>query len=159
MTRGEGDNVQTSIKFVHTNLVARDWKRLVRFYVTVFGCQPKPPERSLEGGWLDELTSLKNPHVDGVHLRLPGFNSDGPTLEVFQYSKSRKQGTPSINQPGFAHIAFRVRSVKQMLSKVKRNGGSSVGNPVSTTIAGVGKINVVYARDPEGNIIELQKWE
>jgi lactoylglutathione lyase len=45
-----------------------------------------------------------------------------------------------------------------MLLKVKRNGGSTVGNEVSAEIGGVGFINVVYARDPEGNIIEIEKW-
>ncbi len=148
-----------SIKYVHTNLVARDWKKLARFYIEVFGCKPKPPERNLKGDWLDELTSLRNVQVSGIHLHLPGFDELGPTLEIFQYSKSRKQPAPEINQPGFAHIAFAVHNVKQMLTKVKRHGGSSVGNLVSTTIEGVGRINLVYARDPEGNIIELQKWE
>jgi predicted enzyme related to lactoylglutathione lyase len=151
--------LHADIKYVHTNLIARDWKNLVRFYVKVFGCKPEPPERDLKGDWLDGLTSLKNVQVNGMHLYLPGFDNSGPTLEIFQYSKTRNQRTPELNQPGFAHIAFAVRNVKQMLSKVKRNGGSSVGNLVSTTIEGVGRINVVYARDPEGNIIELQKWD
>ena len=151
--------MQAGIKYVHTNLVARDWKKLSTSYVKVFGCKFKPPERNLKGNWLDELTSLKNAQVKGIHLHLPGFDGSGPTLEIFQYSKSTKQGAAKINRPGFAHIAFAVRNVKQMLGKVKTNGGSSVGKLVSTTIEGVGRIDVVYARDPEGNIIELQKWE
>ncbi len=156
--QGETD-LQTKVKYVHTNLIARDWRKLSRFYIRVFGCKPKPPERNLKGKWLDELTSLKNVRVNGIHLHLPGFGELGPTLEIFQYSKCRKQPAAEINQPGFAHIAFAVRNVAQMLAKVKRHGGSSVGNLVSTTIEGVGRINVVYAQDPEGNIIELQKWD
>ncbi len=146
-------------KYVHTNLIARDWKKLAKFYIEVFGCKRKPPERNLKGNWLDALTSLRNVQVEGIHLHLPGFDESGPTLEIFQYSKSRKQSVREINQPGFAHIAFTVRNVKQMLTKVKRHGGSAVGDLVSTTIEGVGRINLVYARDPEGNIVELQKWE
>jgi len=34
-----------------------------------------------------------------------------------------------------------------------------VGQLVDAAIPGVGKITVVYAKDPEGNIIEIQKWE
>ncbi len=151
--------MQTGIRYVHTNLIARDWKKLAKFYVKVFGCKLKPPERNLKGTWLDELTSLKSVQVNGIHLHLPGFDNSGPTLEIFQYSKASKKTASKINQPGFAHIAFAVRNVKEMLGKVKRNGGSSVGDLVSTTIEGIGRINVVYARDPEGNIIELQKWE
>jgi len=147
------------IRYVHTNLVARDWRKLAKFYVEVFGCKPKPPERDLRGDWLDDLTSLKNARVKGVHLILPGFSGVGPTLEIFQYSKIKKHGAPGINQPGFAHIAFAVHDVKHMVGRVKRHGGGTVGKLVSTIIDGVGAINVVYARDPEGNIIELQKWE
>ena len=36
-------------KYVHTNLIARDWKRLVRFYFEVFGCEPEGPERDMRG--------------------------------------------------------------------------------------------------------------
>ena len=27
-------------RYAHTNLIARDWRRLVDFYQTVFGCVP-----------------------------------------------------------------------------------------------------------------------
>jgi hypothetical protein len=33
-----------------------------------------------------------------------------------------------------------------------------VGEIVTTNIQDAGSITFVYARDPEGNIIELQKW-
>jgi predicted enzyme related to lactoylglutathione lyase len=147
-----------SVKYVHTNLVARDWKLLADFYIKVFGCLAKPPERNLEGDWLDDLTSLKNAHIRGIHLHLPGYGKTGPTLEIFQYSSKKGAKIPSINKPGYGHIAFSVRNVRQMLFRVERSGGSRAGDIVSTEIDGVGKIDVVYARDPEGNIIELQKW-
>jgi predicted enzyme related to lactoylglutathione lyase len=63
--------------YVHTNLIARDCKRLVRFYCQVFGCEPKGPERDMSGAWLDSLTSLRNAHLTGVHLRLPRYGDDG----------------------------------------------------------------------------------
>jgi lactoylglutathione lyase len=147
------------IKYVHTNIVARDWRILAGFYTRVFGCTLKPPERDLSGDWLDGLTALRNAHVRGVHLLLPGYGRAGPTLEIFEYSGEKDAGPLGINQPGFAHIAFSVPDVQKTLLSVKRNGGSSVGNLVEASIEGVGMINVVYARDPEGNIIELQKWE
>jgi predicted enzyme related to lactoylglutathione lyase len=149
----------SKVKYVHTNLVARDWILLAHFYIKVFCCTINPPERNLKGDWLDRLTAIKNAHISGIHLLLPGYGRAGPTLEIFQYSKTRKTGVPKVNTPGFAHISFSVANVKQVLSKVERNGGSRVGDLVSARIDGVGTIQVVYARDPEGNIIELQKWE
>ena len=108
--------------------------------------------------WLDSLTSLKNVHIRGVHLLMPGCGRAGPTLEIFQYSGRRRRTLPQTDQPGFGHIAFAVTNVAQMIKRLEKNGGSLVGKRITTTIEGVGKIDVVYARDPEGNIVELQKW-
>lgn len=145
-------------KYVHTNLIARDWKRLVRFYSEVFGCETKGPERDLSGAWLDSVNAVPNAHLTGVHLRLPGYDEDGPTLEIFSYDQLVERGMPIANQCGFAHIAFAVDDVDQALQAVIAAGGSTVGKIASKEVDGVGLLRVVYARDPEGNIVELQKW-
>ena len=145
-------------KYVHTNLIARDWKRLVRFYCEVFGCEPTGSERDMSGAWLDSLTSLRNAHLTGVHLRLPDYGDDGPTLEIFSYDEFIQCNLPAANQCGFAHIAFAVDDVDQALQAVIAAGGGAVGSIATTEVSGVGSLRVVYARDPEGNIVELQKW-
>ena len=145
-------------KYVHTNLIAKDWKRLVRFYIDVFGCEPKGPERDLSGAWLDGVNAVPNAHLTGVHLRLPGYDEDGPTLEIFSYDELVGRGIPAANQCGFAHIAFAVDDVDQALQAVIAGGGGTVGKIASTEVDGVGSLRVVYARDPAGNIVELQKW-
>jgi len=145
-------------KYVHTNLTARDWRRLVRFYCEVLGCVPKPPERDLSGNWLDGLTALQGAHLVGMHLVLPGFPPDGPTLEIFGYDEMVSTSLPVVNQPGFGHLAFAVDDVELALQAVVAGGGSSVGSVSSSEVEGVGTLRVVYARDPEGNILELQKW-
>ena len=145
-------------KYVHTNLIAKDWKRLVRFYIDVFGCEPKGPERDLSGAWLDGVNAVPNAHLTGVHLRLPGYDKDGPTLEIFSYDKVVERGMPIANHCGFAHIAFAVDDVDQALQAVIAAGGGVVGKIATTELPGVGVLRVVYARDPEGNIVELQKW-
>lgn len=145
-------------RFVHLNLTAQDWRRLARFYCEVFGCVPKPPERNHAGRWLDDLTALTGARVTGLHLRLPGFDADGPTLEIFSYDEMRAANLPVANEPGFGHIAFAVDDVDAALDEVIAAGGSSVGRVCSTVVSGVGTLHVVYARDPEGNIVELQRW-
>ena len=147
------------IKYAHTNLVARDWKKLAQFYIRAFGCKRKPPERNLKGEWPDKATSLKGVHIRGMHLSLPGCGATGPTLEIFQYSKEKWNRHRAADGPGFRHIAFAVRDVVKALQKVERCGGGRVGQLVSTEIEGVGHIDFVYVRDPEGNIIELQRWD
>jgi predicted enzyme related to lactoylglutathione lyase len=145
-------------EYVHTNLIARDWKRLVQFYSEVFRCEPKPPERDMSGAWLDQLTSLQNAHLSGVHLQFFGYGGNGPTLEIFSYDQLVEPELPSANQWGFAHIAFAVDDVDEALQAVVAAGGSTVGNIVTTKVDGIGVLRVVHARDPEGNIVELQKW-
>ena len=146
------------LKFTHTNLVASDWKKLARFYIDVFGCEPVYPERDIKGDWIDRVTNIKDVHIEGQHMRLPGY-ADGPTLEIFQYNSQNKSGGLSeINKPGFAHIAFSVEDVHLLYQKLLDNGGGKLGELVEKEIAGLGTLTVVYARDPEGNIIEIQNW-
>lgn len=145
-------------RYVHTNLMARDWRRLVAFYCEVLGCVPKPPERDIAGEWIDRVAGLKNARLRGMHLRLPGFGEHGPTLEVFTYDQMEERPTPIANQPGYGHIAFAVDDVDAALREMVAAGGSVVGDVVTTHVDGVGTLRVVYARDPEGNIVELQNW-
>ncbi len=147
------------VKFVHTNIVARDWKMLAQFYIDVFGCQPVYPERDLKGEWIERVTNIKDVHIRGIHLHLPGY-TDGPTLEIFQYNQQiENKELPEVNRPGFAHIAFLVDDVQFFYNRLLKNGGAEMGEFIEKEIEGVGILTVVYARDPEGNIIEIQNWK
>lgn len=146
-------------KFSHVNLISKNWKALADFYIKVFECKPKPSERDLSGEWLDRLTNLEDAGIRGIHLLLPGYDSDGPTLEIFEYNRNEKNFEKRINLEGFGHIAFVVEDVREQLKLLLEHGGSTVGEFINTEIEGLGKLSIVYARDPEGNIIELQKWE
>lgn len=75
------------IRYAHTNIISRDWKKLAQFYQVVFNCQPVPPERNQTGEWLDKGVGVKNAHLMGMHLQLPGYEKGGPTLEIYQYSE------------------------------------------------------------------------
>ena len=145
-------------KYVPTNLIARDWKKLVQFYREVFGCEAKGAERDLSAAWLEKVSSVPKAHLRGVHLRLPGFHDDGPTLEIFSYDQLIERGLPRANECGFGHIAFAVDNVDEALQTVIAAGGSAVGEIATAEVKGVGLLRVVYARDPEGNIVELQNW-
>jgi predicted enzyme related to lactoylglutathione lyase len=146
------------MRYVHTNLIARNWRTLATFYQEVFNCVPVPPQRNLHGKWLDRATGRDNARISGAHLLLPGNGKSGPTLEIFEYDGNRASLTKEVNTPGFAHIAFAVDDVQEVLQRVLARGGSELGDVTTTVIAGAGTITVVYVRDPEGNIIELQRW-
>ncbi len=146
------------IKYVHTNIIARDWKKLARFYIDVFGCEPTYPERDLSGEWIEKMTRIEDVHLRGIHLKLPGYEN-GPTLEIFQYNKSGKDDAPSVNDLGFGHMAFHVGNVEQVIDKIIAKGGNRYGELIEKDIPGVGILKAIYMLDPENNIIEIQHWK
>ena len=150
--------MKKGIKYVHTNLIAKDWKKLAQFYIDVLGCEPTYPERDLSGEWIDRLTMISKVTIKGIHLKLPGYE-DGPTLEIFEYNKASKAtGNHLINDPGFGHIAFHVNNIDETVKKIIDHGGAKYGEIIEKKIDGIGIIKVIYTMDPEGNIIEIQNW-
>jgi len=145
-------------RYLHTNLVARDWRRLAAFYQTLFGCVPVPPERDLSGPAVEVGTGIPRVLLRGMHLRLPGA-PDGPTLEIFTYSPLADGPQPAVNRSGYGHIAFAVDSVADARAEVLAAGGRPVGDVVTLTIASGSRVTWCYCTDPEGNVIELQSWE
>jgi predicted enzyme related to lactoylglutathione lyase len=146
------------IRYVHTNIIAKDWKKVSLFYQRVFGCKPVPPQRDLSGEWLDELTGIKDVHIMGEHLALPGYEEFLPTLEIFSYSSMNTDNPKAINSIGLAHLAFEVDDVQAILQKIKEEGGGQVGELIKTEYPNKVIATFVYAKDVEGNIIELQSW-
>lgn len=145
-------------RYGHTNLIARDWRRLAAFYQQLFGCEVVPPERDYAGPTLEAGTGVPGATVRGVHLRLPGHGTDGPTLEIYSYSVEADGPPPAVNRPGFAHIAFQVDSVEDARQEVLAAGGRAVGEIVTLTTATKARVTWCYVTDPEGNIVELQSW-
>ena len=145
------------VSFGHVNLIAADWRRLVRFYSEVFGCTPTGTERDLQGGAVERGTGLPGARLRGVHLRLPGHGDNGPTLEIFSYERNAANSAATPNRVGFGHIAFVVPEVEAARRAVLAAGGTQHGEVVTTPANGR-KVTWVYMRDPEGNLVELQAW-
>jgi predicted enzyme related to lactoylglutathione lyase len=145
-------------KYVHTNLIAKDWRALANFYQQILGCTPVPPERDLQGEKMVTGTGIPDVHIRGIHLRLPGYGDNGPTLEIFNYNILEDREKITVNQPGFGHIAFSVDDVEAAQKTILQAGGRAVGEIVTVPIATGAKVTWCYVTDPEGNIIELQSW-
>lgn len=147
-----------AIRYVHTNLIARDFRRLASFYVEVFGCELVPPERDIATPALEAATKIPGAHLVGAHLRLPGHGPNGPTLELFEYVPTKEAPRSTPDRAGFGHLAFEVDDVDATLARVLAAGGERVGDTVDVGVKGAGTVRFVYVRDPEGNILELQSW-
>jgi len=145
-------------RYVHTNLIAEDWHLLADFYQRVFGCVLVPPERDFQGEKLEAGTGIRGAHLQGVHLRLPGYGDTGPTLEIFNYNLLKDRPETAVNRPGFGHIAFQVDDVTAARAEVLANGGQPVGEIVTLQVGAGAQVTWCYVADPEGNVIELQSW-
>ena len=146
------------IRYVHTNIIAEDWKRLVEFYQSVFNCSLVLPERNQSGRWLERATGVEGAALRGVHLRLPGYDEHGPTLEIFSYAHMEDKPPPAANRQGLGHLAFLVEDVNVVRGEVLAQGGRNLGEVTETEVPEVGKLTVIYMTDPEGNILEIQHW-
>ena len=114
------------------------------------------------GGW-EASKGIQNlepitPDLQGVHLRLPGWGDAGPTLEIYSYAEMADKLPTFPNRMGYGHLAFEVADVAETLQKLLQNGGDRLGEISGRAVEGVGYITFVYAKDPEGNIIEIQNW-
>ena len=148
-----------NIKYVHTNIIAQDWQSLAKFYEEVFGCKPVPPQRDQSGAWLERGTGVTGAHLRGMHLRLPGWGENGPTLEIFQYDAMQEKPSPPLaNRQGFGHIAFLVDDVASIREEILARGGRDIGQISETDVTGVGHLTFIYMTDPEENILEIQNW-
>ena len=147
------------MRYVHTNIVAKDWKKLSNFYIDVFGCTIKPPKRKLSGDWLAQAIGLSDAKLEGVHLLLPGHGDTGPTLEIFSYKDIHECEPLMANHTGLTHIAFEVEDVEKKFKDALKHGATKLGDVTKKLIDGIGVLEIVYFRDPEGNIVEIQSWE
>ncbi|MFT5696124.1 MAG: catechol 2,3-dioxygenase-like lactoylglutathione lyase family enzyme [Myxococcota bacterium] len=145
-------------RFIHTNLVSRDYRTLAAFYADVFGCVPLLPERDYPPVDVDPGTGLLGVGIRGMHMRLPGVGDEGPTLEILEYSEVNDAPPAIVNRVGQGHIAFEVENVSDAQEEVVRCGGSEVGE-ITFVVTPDGKpLKWCYVRDPEGNMIELSSW-
>lgn len=146
------------LRYVHTNIIAKDYKRLIAFYKKVLDCKSIGETRNLSGDWLDHMTGIKNAHIIGEHLCLPGYEGQHSTLEIFSYDTMMLKDESIINRCGIAHLAFEVDDIEETLSKILQEGGGQLGEVVKAKYEDGKKAMFVYATDCEGNIIELQSW-
>lgn len=147
------------MKYAHTNIICNDIEKISQFYINVFGCEQIGKESTMQGDWLDKGTGLMNARAKSVILQLPGYDTKGPALEIFEYENTEdSEREPNANSKGFGHIAFSVDNVEEVLTKVLENDGAKKGELVKKEFNG-GTLTYIYVTDTEGNIIEIQNWK
>lgn len=142
------------MKFKHISIAARDADRLASFYITVFGCRDLRPRKTLSGENVWRGNGLFQVDIYSVWLSLPG--SDGPFLELLQYSKWVNRAPPAVNEGGSCHIACEVEDIDITYAAIIDGGGTALGEITDFGTADA-PYRIAYMRDPEGNILEIEQ--
>ena len=141
-------------RFRHVALVVRDLDRMVEFYTTVLGLKLKRTFE-IESEEFRKGIGIKDAKAKGAHLMVPDSNVE---IELFQFNQSVNEETSVANMTGYRHIAFIVDDLKHSFEILEENGIKFFSEPITVTEPeSVKGFQFVYFRDPEGNIIELNK--
>jgi catechol 2,3-dioxygenase-like lactoylglutathione lyase family enzyme len=145
----------------HVCLVVSDLERMADFYTRLLDM--KVTRRvTISGPWIDRTVGLENVVADVIYLDLPA----GPRVELIRYQKPaapRPPGLGNSNLPGLRHLAFRVREIEALVSRLKAAGVEFLGDvqKVPTEQVSYGgdlQKRLVYFHDPEGNLLEFCQY-
>jgi len=142
-----------AMKLVHVSITARSADRLSAFYIDVFDCEEMRPPRTLSGEVVSRGNGLPNSMIYSIWLRFP--DQETPFLELLEYESSVDRVEPRVNEIGISHLSFQLDDIQSTMSKILKAGGSALGE---TTNFGTTDepFLIVYMRDCEGNILELE---
>ena len=142
------------MRLAHINLVARDAEALAAFYVNVMECEIFREPKILSGEKVSRGNGLSYSEIRTIWLKFQAL--ERPFLEIHQHMITHHRGLPCVNEPGFGHLAFQVEHLSQTLSKLVQAGGTQIGQ-VTDFGTHERPYLIAYARDPEGNILELEQ--
>lgn len=134
--------------FSHVGLTVTNFNATVRFYSDVFGCRlvgvsDTPSERVRAFFGVDgEAPSCKIGWI-----RVP----DGGVLEIFEFQPKQPTVVVQWNRVGLTHFSFNVRNTQRWHDYLVSKGVEVVSVPERSPRGHT----FFFAKDPDGNLIEL----
>lgn len=133
----------------HTGLVVADISKSIAFYE---GLGFKIWKHELEvGSFISTVVGLDNVEIETAKLKI----DDSSVLELLEYKShptfSGKLPYPS-QKHGCSHVAFTVRNIEEVATRIVRLGGSVVNPPALSADASV---KVMYCHDVDGILMEM----
>jgi catechol 2,3-dioxygenase-like lactoylglutathione lyase family enzyme len=138
--------------FSHVAITVSDFNEAVRFYWDVFGApvvgvSDTPPERVRTFFGVDAPA----PTCKIGWIRIPG----GATIEIFEFQPQQPPLDPATrvvwNRPGMTHISFNVHDTAKWHDYLVAKGLEIVSPPEQSPHGHT----FFFAKDPDGNLIEL----
>ncbi len=142
------------MKLAHISITARSADSLAAFYISAFDCQEMRPPRRLSGEVVSRGNGLPDSVIYSIWLRFP--EQDMPFLELLEYDTSADRVAPRVDEIGLGHLAFGVTDIASSMDRVLTAGGTALGQ-VTNFGTEDAPLLIVYMRDCEGNILELEQ--
>ncbi|MFH0965762.1 MAG: VOC family protein [Planctomycetota bacterium] len=133
----------------HAGIVVRDMERMRAFYRDFLGLTEAIDFRE-RGDFIDTVQGLRGVDVRMVKLKL----ADGAMIELLEDSGHPVSDTSHrrLCDAGLTHLAFTVADVEEVYRRFQSAGLETLSLPVASPD---GKARLFFARDPEGNLMEL----
>ena len=133
----------------HTGIVVHDMKRSFHFWHDIMGLKVEV-DGVEEGEFIDKLQ-----HLDGVKVHIIKLSApDGTLIELLRDEKHPRPAPPKreLCDCGISHVAFTVADAETSWQVLREAGCEVLSAPL---VSPDDKAKVFFARDPEGNLIEL----
>ncbi len=138
----------------HVALVVNDFDKMLEFYTEAVGFE-KVFEASFDEDTPDSERVLG---IAGAVGRMVGLKAGNAYFELHQYTGPEdRKALPADNRPcdqGIRHFCLDVTDIEEVYDRLKAAGLESKYPP---TLVEFADIKSVYARDPEGNLVEVQE--
>jgi len=139
----------------HVAICTPDLDRLAAFYTDVMGFDEVMSTSWRDRPLVDRMIGLTDSAARQVMLRAGNAH-----LELFQYeSPVGSVADPDRNpaSQGYTHFCIDVVDIDAEYARLSTNGMSFHSPPPTRDEMNGGPIRAIYARDPDGNIVELQE--
>jgi len=133
----------------HTGIVVQDMEKNLRFWRDVMGLNAVADFWE-QGEFIDTVQHLTGVNLHMIKLAAP----DGTLIELLK-DEAHPTPSPDRNQlcdRGIRHMAFTVADVQTAWDTLVREDCEVLSDPVSSPD---GKARLFFARDPEGNLLEI----
>jgi len=133
----------------HTGIVVKDMEKCLSFWRDTMGLKVVADFRE-EGEYIDTVQRLRGVKLHMIKLAAP----DGTMIELLrdEAHPTTASGCNELCDLGIRHIAFTVEDAEITWRVLRERGHDVLSSPV---VSPDGKAKLFFARDPEGNLLEL----
>ena len=139
----------------HVAISTPDLDRLTAFYAEVMGF-----EMVMKNEWRDRAIIDRMLGLSGSAARQVMLKTGNAYLELFEYAAPTPRPADPARDPswhGYTHFCIDVVDIDAEYERLSRNGMTFHAPPPTVDELGHARLRAIYARDPDGNIVELQE--